>query len=134
VRCDSGNHLALVAAVDLEVTVEREDDTLLIELRHPDQAGIGQRHGDARELFHERPDGIDFRHHMEVTSDESACDQFYEGVRTAIDVLKQEARFRKNWVAGQHGRLDGVHDLRCPRVVALVAVEQCDERTSVDDD
>lgn len=42
-----------IAPIDSEITIERQNDALLIELGHPDEASIRKRHGYIRKLLHQ---------------------------------------------------------------------------------
>jgi hypothetical protein len=133
-RRDCRDDLAAIAPIDPEVAIESEDDTLLIEFGHSDQASIGQRHRHVGELLHQRAERVDLRHDVKVGSDDSSRDEFQDSTRPAVRVLQQKARLREHRIAGEERRLEGVHDFACPSVVVLAAVEQCDERACIDDD
>jgi hypothetical protein len=45
-RTDEGNRGAPVAAVNLEIAIERPDHRVNVLFTHADQAGIGKRHGE----------------------------------------------------------------------------------------
>lgn len=45
---------------------------------------------------------------------------------------EQETRLREHGFAGIDGRLDRIEDLPRPGVVVIAAIEQCHERTGVD--
>jgi len=48
--------------------------------------------------------------------------------------MKQEAGFRHDRLAGQQRRRKSANLLRCPEMMLIAAVEQRDERTSVEQD
>ncbi len=79
-RRDEGNHLALVSAVDVEVSVHRDHAVLRMQFAHPDQAKVGEvgvavaitlrEGGELRQMIGEiepEPDQTFFNHFEEDT-------------------------------------------------------------------
>src|SRR2546423_3818729 len=63
---EGGNNLPPIPTIDSEVTVQRQDHALGVELGHPDEARVGQRHWNVREFLHQNSECLDFRGHSEV--------------------------------------------------------------------
>jgi hypothetical protein len=126
--------LTTISAIDCEVAIEGKHDAFLIEFGHSDQASIGKRHRDVRELLHQSAEGVDLSRYVKVASDNSSSNKFQYSVGPSASVLEEKAGLRKYSVAGKHWRLDRVHDRSRPGVMVLASIEQGDERTGIDDD
>ena len=63
---EGGNNLPPIPTIDSEVTVQRQDHALGVELGHPDEARVGQRHWNVREFLHQSLERIDLREHPEI--------------------------------------------------------------------
>ena len=80
-----------VATIDSEVTIESYDHTLRVELGHPNEARIRQRHRHVGELAHQTPERIDLRTYPEVDFHDLPGEKLEHG-GLEIEVLDADRR------------------------------------------
>ena len=96
---DEWNLLAPKLAVDPKVTVQREHESVVMQLRHPHQASVGQRHRHALVAAEQLPDGAKFGDEAEVRDDQSALQKLQQSGGATMRPLQEEKGFAQRRIA-----------------------------------
>ena len=97
-------------AVDAEMRIGRHYSAARELLGHADQAGIGQRHGQAPVCLLEFQQPFDLVLHAEGDVDRSPLNELKDRPRIAPEPRDEELRFREHRLAGQERRLQFTYE------------------------
>ena len=133
-RREKRDQKAAVAAVDGEVGVGRPDGGTREYFGLPDEAGVGERHGNIGIAVEERAEGAGFRSGSEPGEEHAPFEHLQEKPHGDFPALQEEAGLGQDGVAGEERRHEGVHDVPGPGVVLVAPVEVGHERAGVGQD
>ena len=128
---EEGDLLASVLAVDPKVTVQREDESVVMQLRHPHQASVGQGHRHALVAAEQLPDGAKLGDEAEVRDDQSALQKLQQTVGATMRPLQEEEGFAQRRIASQQRADESPKHIKRPGVVFVVALKVSHQRPRI---
>ena len=104
-RKDCGDLSPPVLTVDAKLAVHREDACTVMELGHPHNARVGERHGKVGVLAHQLPQGVALGEHVERCPDqESGVQELEEAARAVAETSDEIERLREHGLAREKRR------------------------------
>jgi hypothetical protein len=121
-----------MAPIDVaKLGVDRQDDTVRVDLRHADETRIGKISAVPPD---DSPDGRDLVVQAEGRRHDAPGHQLQDRLWAAMQVSNQVGGLRKNGLAGEKWRRQAAELVNRPRVIAVAAIQKGDEGPCVDDD
>ena len=121
-------------AVDLEIAIECDDRTAVMQFSHPHQASIGEGYRYVPVFLHQDRNRSDLISQTEEDPQNLPFQQFKNGGNAFVRAPEEKARLGDDCFAGQQGWLNycplGLH----PIVVVVPRIKEGDQRTRIQDD
>jgi hypothetical protein len=102
-----------------------------MQLRHPHQASVGQRHRHALVAPEQLSDSVKFTDEAEVRDDQSALQEFQQSVGATMRPLEEEKGFAQSRIASPQRAGESLKHIRRPVVVLVVALKVSHQRPRI---
>src|SRR6185312_1442494 len=132
-RRDHRYHVPPIAAVSLEVAIEREHHALQFELAHAHETRIGERHGHVRIPRDELPNRRDLGANPKLDADDVGGDEREHRLGAAVYASQEKAGFGEHRRAREDRRRDRVEHRPRPWMVVIPPIEQRNERPGIEE-
>lgn len=117
------NGLTTVSAIDVEVAVQGDDAGVVVDLRHPHQAGIGKCHWHICILVHERGDGRHVLNQVKLWLEDPTSNQLQQSGVAAMHSPQQETRFRQHSITCEDRGTQLAKQVSRPQMVFVPTVD-----------
>ena len=131
-RRQAGNDLPAVTAINPEVSIDGEKDSIGRHLAHPHQAGIGEAHRDIRVLLNELQHTLHFAAEVKRRDHRMATQESCQ--RRLSRAPQEKEGLGKGRLAGSPGSSKMRRLSRGPSMMAVAPGKQRDQKTGVNED
>src|SRR6267378_2258203 len=128
-RCDAGNGLATMPAINVKVRIGCEDGWIRQDFTHPYQASVGETHRDVAILLHEPNDVIDVMGHVEIAEKCLFLKQLGKGGHS--ECAKQIESLRQGGFTSRPNGREAYCLCGGPVVLGVALVQESNEKTAV---
>lgn len=133
-RHQDGNHLPSMPSVNIKVCSHGHQLARIVQLRQPNETGVGERHGDILVFLHQILQRSDMALHAQRNGNDFAPDHLEDGLPAFGQIARKMTGFCQHGFTGQQRRFNFRGLSFRPLVKTITAIDAGDERSRVEND